>query len=81
MQVALNSSVLDQGIDALRHATKVRTPEITPETHLAVDLALGGFGRIKLAIYLEEAFNIELPDEALERFVTVADIIRYMGRH
>jgi len=40
---------------------------------------LGGFGRLKLAIYLEQVFRVELPDEASERFVLVADIVDYFS--
>ncbi|MDQ2804808.1 MAG: hypothetical protein M3Y41_19830 [Pseudomonadota bacterium] len=46
---------------------------------------LGGFGRLKLAIHLEEIFGVELPDEVGERFVTIGDIVNcfsrpYLGR-
>ena len=82
MQPAFRNSVFDKVVLAIEQTTFIEAPGIWPSTRLADDLALGGFGRLKLAIYLEEVFGVELPDEALERFVVVADIIDYFSsRH
>ena len=82
VQPAFRNSVFDNVVLAIEQTTFIEIPGIRPSTRLADDLALGGFGRLKLAIYLEEAFGVELPDEALERFVVVADIVDYFGsRH
>ena len=79
MQTALDRSVLDGVILAVERTTYVGDREVSSETRLACDLALGRFRRLKLAIYLEEIFDIELSDEALERFVTVADIVKHIS--
>jgi len=79
MQSAFRNSVFDKVALAIEQATFIEAPGIRPSTRLAEDLALGGFGRLKLAIYLEEVFGVELPDEALERFVVVADIADYFS--
>lgn len=81
MQVALNSSVLDRVILAVERTTFLGDRKVTLETDLTRDLAIGGFGRTKLAMYLEEVFDIELSDEVQGRFATVADIVKYIGRH
>lgn len=82
MQIALDRSVLDGVILAVEQTTYVGNREVALETRLACDLALGGFDRLKLAIYLEEIFDIELSDEASEQFVTVADIVKHIsGRY
>lgn len=80
MQSALNDSVLEKVVLAVEQTAHVEAPGISAAARLAEDLAIGWFGRLKLAIYLEEAFDIELPDEAVERFVTVADIVSYFSR-
>lgn len=80
MQTALDRSVLNGVILAVERTTYVGDREVSLETRLACDLALGGFGRLKLAIYLEEIFDIEFSDEALGRFVTVADIMKHISR-
>ena len=81
MQVALNGSILDRVLLAINQTTYTGDQKVTPETRLAGDLALGGFDRLKLAMYLEEAFDVELSDDVLERAVTVADIIKYISGH
>jgi len=81
VQVALNSSVLEKVIRAIEQATYIGDRRVALETRLTCDLALGGFGRLKLALYVEEIFDIELSDDVVERFVTVADIVRYVGGH
>ena len=82
MQVALNGSVLDRVILAVKQTTYTGNQNVTPETRLICDLALSKFDRLKLAMYFEETFDVELSDDVLERVVTVADIIRYIsGRY
>ena len=81
MQVALNGSVLDRVILAVKQTTYTGNQNVTPETRLTCDLALSKFDRLKLAMYLEEAFDVKLSDDVLERVVTVADIIRYISGH
>ncbi len=53
---------------------------ITPTSRLVDDLTLGRFARLKLALYLEETFEVEIPDDAVAHFDTVGDIVRYMSR-
>jgi len=79
MRSTFRNSVFDKVVLALEQTTFIGIPGIRPSTRLSDDLALGGFGRLKLAIYLEEVFGVELPDEALERFVVVADIADYFS--
>ncbi len=81
MQAALNTSVLNRVILAVKRTINVGNRGVALETRLAGDLLLSGLGRIKLAMYLEEVFDIELPDEVLERFATIADIVKYVDGH
>ncbi len=80
MHAAVNNFVSSKVALAIGHAVFVEPSEISEATRLGDDLELGRFGRLKLAIYLEEAFDLELPDEVLERFKTVADIVDYVSR-
>jgi len=80
MRSAFDSSVLDKVVLAIKQTAHVNPADIATDTRLADDLALGRFGRMKLAIYLEEGFDLELPNEVVARFVTVADIVGYFSR-
>jgi len=44
-------------------------------------LALSGFGKLKLVICLEEIFDVELSNEKVAQFATVADIVKFIGGH
>ena len=81
MQAALNSSIFDRVILAIKQTIYTGDQKVTSETRLTCDLALGRFDRLKLAIYLEEAFDVELSDSVLERAVTVSDIVKYISGH
>ncbi len=81
MQAALDDFVFDKVVLAIERAICIGDRKVAPETRLVCDLTLRGFDRLKLAVYLEEIFDIELSDEVSEQFATVADIVRYVGRH
>jgi acyl carrier protein len=80
MLSASGNAVFEKVVVAVEQTVDVKGTTLSPASRLADDLRLGRFGRIRLALYLEETFDVELPDEAIERFDTVGDIVRYMSR-
>ena len=52
--------------------------EITEQTNLTADLGLNSFELVNLIIAFEDAFQIEVADDELDRFETVADILTYL---
>jgi acyl carrier protein len=80
LQTTSFSAVFDKVVLAVEQTIFVEGPALTPATRLVDDLELGRFGRIKLAVYLEETFDVELTDEAVDRFDTVGDIVQYVSR-
>ena len=73
-------AVFDKVILAVEQTIYTEGASLSATSRLADDLRLGRFGRIKLALYLEETFDGEISDEAVEQFDTVGDIVRYMRR-
>jgi acyl carrier protein len=65
---------------AVEQTTYVDGRTVSYATRLNDDLQLRRLDRIRLAMYLEEAFDVEIPDEAVERFDTVGDIANYVSR-
>ncbi|KAL2818295.1 acyl carrier protein [Aspergillus granulosus] len=57
------------------------TQEITLESNLVDDLSADELDMIELKMALEEQFNIQVPDEELERFKTVWDIVYFIQLH
>ena len=80
MRSCFSDAIFDKVAFAAVQTIHIEGQGLTPATRLAGDLELGRFGRMKLAIYLEESSDVELPDEAIDRFGTVGDIARYMSR-
>lgn len=80
MQSGPGNAVFEKVVLAVEQTVYVEASSVSPASRLADDLRLGRFGRFRLALYLEETFDVELPDEDVERFDTVGDIVRYMDR-
>jgi acyl carrier protein len=74
------NAVFDKVILAVGQTVQVEGISLTSASRLVDDLRIGRLGRMRLAICLEEAFDIELPDDAVKRFDTVDDIVRYLSR-
>ena len=52
--------------------------EVTPEASFVDDLGADSLDTVELVMAFEEAFNIEIPDEAAEKITTVKDAIAYI---
>jgi acyl carrier protein len=53
--------------------------EVTPEASILEDLGADSLDVVELVMAIEEAFDIEVPDEAVERLLTVSDVERYVS--
>lgn len=51
---------------------------ITLKTQFEEDLDADYIDMIDLAMTLEDEFHVEVPDEALEKFKTVADVVKFL---
>lgn len=51
--------------------------EVTPETILE-DLNFDSLDMIEIAMDIEDEFKVEVPDEALEKFITIGDIVEFL---
>ena len=61
-------------IETLGETQKLEA-EVTWDSKLADDLMLDSLAMVELVMFLEECFNVEIPDEAAGEFVTVGDAI------
>jgi acyl carrier protein len=80
MRSGPGNAVFDKVAMAVEQTVDVEASSLSPAHRLADDLRLGKFGRIRLALYLEETFDVELDDDDVARFRTVGDIVRHMNR-
>jgi acyl carrier protein len=55
--------------------------EVTPEASFVDDLGADSLDTVELVMAFEEAFNIEIPDEAAEKIQKVKDAIEYIQKN
>jgi acyl carrier protein len=54
--------------------------EVTPEASFVDDLGADSLDTVELVMAFEEAFNIEIPDEAAEKIQKVKDAVEYIEK-
>jgi acyl carrier protein len=54
--------------------------DVTRETDLVDDLQIDSLSMVELVISMTTAFDIEIPDEAIQDLKTVQDVVNYVGR-
>lgn len=64
--------------DTTRHliADHLGFDAVTDEQNLVADLALDSLDRVDLTVTLEQEFNIDISDAALEEWQTVGDVVK-----
>lgn len=71
LESRIRSIVADQlGVDA---------GEVTKDANILDDLGADSLDVVELVMALEDAFDIEVPDEDVEEIRTVGDMERYVG--
>ncbi len=51
---------------------------ITPETSLTKDLEADSLDAVEIIMGIEDEFDIEIPDEDVEKFFLVGDLVKYV---
>jgi len=54
--------------------------EVTPDARILDDLGADSLDVVEMVMSIEEAFDIEVPDQDVEDLRTVADVERYVTR-
>jgi len=65
--------------DIVAFLSEYTDEEITPDSRLKNDLGLDSISLFTLISEFEERFNIEIPDEDLNRIYTVKDVAALFG--
>lgn len=76
--MAADSPVSKQILTALAEYLKRKAETIAPEHALREDLGLDSMATIELLFRIEEVFDLQIPDEDLQKLVTVGDVIAYV---
>ena len=59
----------------------VEENKVTPEASFIDDLGADSLDTVELVMAFEEEFNIEIPDDAAEKILTLQDAINYIQQH
>ena len=55
--------------------------DITMDTNIAEDLGADSLDIVDLVMSIEDEFDLEFPDEAVENVKTVGDVVKYLEEH
>lgn len=58
----------------------VSEEEVKLESHLSDDLGADSLDAVEISMAIEEAFGISIPDEELEKFETVKNIVDFVDK-
>ena len=72
------ASVADRIQAALAEYLKRDSKTITPAHSLRDDLGLDSMATIELLFRIEEVFDLQIPDQDLQKLSTVGDVIAYV---
>ena len=51
---------------------------LTPETKIIEDLGADSLDVVDMLMSVEDEFNVEIPDEKMEEFKTIGDVVDYI---
>ncbi|NJK28735.1 MAG: acyl carrier protein [Acaryochloris sp. RU_4_1] len=73
------SEIFDKVKDIVAEQLSVDASKVTPEASFQNDLDADSLDVVEMVMALEEAFDIEIPDEAAEAIQTVQDAVNFIG--
>ena len=71
-------AILEKVRSIVAEQLSVDSGEVKPESNFKNDLGADSLDTVELVMALEEAFDIEIPDEAAEGITTVGDAVKYI---
>jgi len=71
-------AILEKVRSIVSEQLSVDTGEVKTESNFQNDLGADSLDTVELVMALEEAFDIEIPDEAAEGIATVGDAVKYI---
>lgn len=66
-------------IDIISEQLSVEKDKVVPSASFVDDLGADSLDLVELIMAMEEAFDIEIPDEVAEKIVTVQDAINHVS--
>jgi acyl carrier protein len=70
--------IYDKVVHTIADIAGVSLNELNGQTELIVDLNLDSLAMYEIVVDLEEAFDLQIPDEDIDRVHSVDDVVRYI---
>ena len=77
----MSPMVLEKIVDILSKQFDVEEETITLDTNIADDLGADSLDVVDMLMSLEDEFDVEIPDEEIERIRTVGELVAYIEGH
>jgi len=75
------SDTFDKVKSIIAERLSIDESKVTDSSSFIEDLGADSLDTVELIMQLEEAFNIQIPDEDAEKISTVGDAVRYIEGH
>jgi acyl carrier protein len=75
------ASVEDRVKEIIVEQLGVDQGQVVPTAKFVEDLGADSLDTVELVMALEEAFEIQIPDEDAEKITTVSDAVTYINEH
>ncbi len=73
--------VIDKVKKILSEQFDVEISDLTDNTNIEEDLGADSVEVIDLLMSLEDEFDVEIPDEAIDEIRTIGDLVAYLEEH
>jgi acyl carrier protein len=81
MATEVNKEAVEKVKQIIAEQLGVDESEVTPSASFVDDLGADSLDQVELVMALEEAFDVEIPDEEAEKIRTVQDAVDYIDKH
>lgn len=72
--------ILDKVKELVENQTGVSADELTMDTGLMSDIDADSLDAVEIIMAIEDEYEIEIPDEDAEKFLTIRDIVEYLEK-
>ena len=74
----MSQEILERVCSIVSEQLSVESGEVKADSNFQNDLGADSLDTVELVMALEEAFDIEIPDEAAEGIATVGDAVKFI---
>ena len=72
--------ILGQVKELVVNQTSVSADELDMDTSLMNDIGADSLDAVEIIMAIEDEFEIKIPDEEAEKFLTIRDIVEYLEK-